>query len=357
MAVNTLAYGFVGLENLMAQRVDDTNIEVVTEAIAQSVDEHNRQVQAVLAELVASTEAYSARFRQAGAGTLQPLDEYGNPMPVREGGFYDIAWPLQGGGTAWGDNRVSRALMTVEEANEFTLNSLNRDADWMKRHILAALLDDTSWSYTDVDKGALTIQPLANGDTVSYIRKNGDSAVDDHYLAQAAAIADATSPFSAIYTELTEHPVNANAIIVAYCATDQLATIKGLAAFDPVQDPDVALGSGSNQLTGSIDRGFGDELVGKVDKVWIVEWSSLPDGYILAVARGSAQEALRMREYPAAELQGLFQEDNSPDGNRMERRFIRYAGFGAYNRVGAVVQQIGNATYQIPTGYETPLAV
>ena len=357
MAANTLAYGFVGLENLFAQRIDDVEIEVIAEAIAQSVGEYNRQVSEVMAELVKPTEAYSARFRQAGAGTLQPLDEYGNPLPVREAGFYDVAWPIQGGGTAWGDNRVTRALMTVEEVNEHVLNSLKRDADWMRRHILAALLDDTSWSYTDPDKGALTIQPLANGDAVTYIRKNGDSSVDDHYSAQAGAIADGANPFPAIWTELTEHPDNANSVIVAYIPSALVAATKALTNFDPVQDPDVELGSGSNRLTGSIDRGFGDEVLGKVDKVWCVEWSALPVEHILAVARGSSKEALRMREYPASELKGLFQEQNSPDGNRLERRFIRYAGFGAFNRIAAMVYQVGNATYEIPTGLETPLAV
>jgi hypothetical protein len=357
MANNTLAYGFVGLENLFAQRVDDVNIEVITDAIAQSVAEHNRQVQGIMSELVKPTEKYSARFRQAGAGTLQPLDEWGNPLPVREDGYYDVAWPIQGGGTAWGDNRVTRALMTVEEANEHTLNSLKRDSDWMKRHILAALLDDTAWTYTDVDKGSLTIQPLANGDTVTYLKRTGDSETDDHYIAQAAAIADGASPFAAIYSDLMEHPSNAGAEVVAYVPTALVSSIQGLTAFNAVQDPDVQLGSGSDLLTGSIDRGFGDELLGKVDKVWIVEWSQLPVEHMLCVARGSSQEALRMREYPAGELKGLFQEQNSPDGNKIERRFLRYAGFGAYNRVAALVYQVGNATYEIPTGYTTPLAV
>jgi hypothetical protein len=40
-----------------------------------------------------------------------------------------------------------------------------------------------------------------------------------------------------------------------------------------------------------------------------------------------------------------------------EYRFIRYAGFGAYNRVGALSFRIGNGAYAIPTGYSTPLAV
>jgi hypothetical protein len=43
----------------------------------------------------------------------------------------------------------------------------------------------------------------------------------------------------------------------------------------------------------------------------------------------------------------------------LEQRFIRYAGFGAYNRVGAMVYfvEAGDTTYDIPSGYTNPLAV
>jgi len=64
-----------------------------------------------------------------------------------------------------------------------------------------------------------------------------------------------------------------------------------------------------------------------------------------------------MREYEATELQGFFTETASPDGNLQEMRMLRMCGFGVSNRVGALVYQVGNGTYQIPTGYSTPLAV
>ena len=97
-------------------------------------------------------------------GTLQPLDEWGNPLPVKDEGYYDVAFPIQRGGTAWGTNRESRAMMTVAEAQRFTLGALRRDADWMRRHFLAALFDNTTWTFQDDFKGAFTVQPLANGD-------------------------------------------------------------------------------------------------------------------------------------------------------------------------------------------------
>ena len=84
----------------------------------------------------------------------------------------------------------------------------------------------------------------------------------------------------------------------------------------------------------------------------------MPDNYIVAVAV-DADPVVAMREYPVASLQGLFRENHSPDGNHAETRFLRYAGFGAQNRIGAAVYQVegGDTTYDIPTGYSTPLPV
>lgn len=348
-------FGFVGYEDLADERVLDGNVQMVNDAIAASVIEHNRQVAAALAEMVERTTEYTSRYKLAGGGTLQPLDEWGNPLPVKDAGYYDVAFPIQGGGTAWGDNRVSRALMTVAEADRLTAGALRRDADWMKRHILSAMFDNTSWSYTDEEKGTLTVQPLANGDSVTYVRTNGALAVDNHYYAQAAAIGDAANPFLGWKTELMEHPENAGPY-VAYIPTNLKSTVMGLANFIDAPDVNIQPAMTAQSLaTNPVDRGFGDEVLGYVDGVWVVEYGLLPDNYGLVVARGAASKPLRMREYGAAALQGLFTENVSPDGNLNEYRFIRYAGFGSYNRVGAMAFRIGNGSYAIPSGYATPL--
>ena len=177
------AFGFIGYEDLADERIVDGRVQLVNTAIAASVEEHNRQVAAALSELVERTTDYTVRYKIGGGGTLQPLDEWGNPLPVKDAGYYDVAFPIQGGGTAWGDNRVSRALMTVGEADRMTLGVLRRDADWMRRHFLAALFDNTTWSFADEEKGTLTVQPLANGDAVTYARNNGTFATDTHYYA------------------------------------------------------------------------------------------------------------------------------------------------------------------------------
>lgn len=354
---NLSSYGFLSYADIAADRVAAGNVALVDAALRASVEEHNRVVTAALAELVQRVTTPISRYKIGGGGTLQPLDEWGNPVTVKDAGYYDVAFPIQGGGTAWGDNRVSRALMTIEDADRYTFAALKRDADWMKRHILAAMLDNTSFTYADPEHGTLTVVPLANGDAALYPRKNGSAAADTHYYAQAAAIADVTNPYPTLHTEIAEHVESAGPY-VAYIPTALVATTQALATFHDVADPNVRLGDGLTQLVGSIDRGMGDKVLGYVDPgIWIVEMEMLPATHGLVVARGASTPPVGMREYPAPELQGLFSENHSPDGNLNEYRMIRYAGFGGLNRTAAVAFQIGNGTYQIPTGYTTPLAV
>lgn len=355
---NAIAYGFIGKDHLMDERVTLDNVREVRSAIADSVAFHNEQVERIMSEMVEVTTEHQVRFRYGNGGTLQPVDEYGNPLPVREKTrAYDVGFPIQGGATAWGDNRVSRALMTGQEVNDNTLGALRRDADWLKRHALAAMFDNEEWTFPDEEFGDLTIKPLANGDATEYRRKNNVVDTDNHYLAQANAIDDTNNPFPAIRAELNEHPENTGATIVAYIPSNLRGAVEGLTNFYEIGDPNIRLGQGTAALDGNVAPGMGDEFIGYVDGVWIIEWQLLPDNYIVAVARGAEEKPLRMRQYPVSDLQGLFTEEHSPDGNLQEHRFIRFAGFGAYNRVGALVYRIGNAAYAVPAEYDAPLKV
>lgn len=357
MANNTLAYGFLGLKDQLADRVNTVGVQTVDTAIQESIAEFQREQDSILSVFVQRVTFWSKKYKLQGSGTLQPLDEWGNPMPVLPSGSYEVALPIQGGGTAWGDNRVTRAMMTVDDANRFTWQTMAQDMDWVVRHILSAIFTNTTWTYSDKDDdiGDLTIQPLANNDSVVYTRKGGQSSTDNHYLAQANTISDADNPFPTIKTELMEHPSNSGDV-VAQVPTNLVSDIKGLANFIPANDPRITSGIAVDTLNATIDVGPGDTLIGYVDGVWIVEWTRLPDNYIIAYSTGS-DPVVGMREYPAAELQGLFPEFQDVDGNRHLNKFIRYAGFGILNRVGALVYRIGNGSYAVPSGYTAPLAV
>lgn len=352
MADNVL-FGFVGLEHLFAERVTEVDVRVINTALAQSLDEHNRITNGLLSAMVDRTTERTRRFTLPGTGELQPLDEWGNPLPTRPAGYYTVGFPIQGGGDAHGDNRVTRALMTVQELNRHVIDIQERDARWLRRHALAALLDNASWTFAD-PAGDVTVQPLANGDTVTYNVVGGSFATDDHYLAGTAVTAD---KMATIRRELTEHLSNAGGgPIIAYANGNFVDELAALDEFVEVGDPDINEGANSDVLVGQLERGFGDEVVGKIARVWLVEWSALPDDYLVAHQVG--RTPLAMREYPSAALQGLFRESHSPNGNLNEERYIRYAGFGVQDRTAAVVWYKGdNTTYAVPAAFNAPLAV
>lgn len=354
---NKIAYGFVGLKDVFGQRVNQIGVETLRTAIAQSASAYNEEIGAILSTWAQVSTTSKERVVLSGSGTLQSLDQWGNPLPIKPSGYYDAGYPIQGGGTAWGTNRISAALLTVEEANRFTTDAFIRDQTWLRAHMLGAILDNTSWNYEDPQLGTLTVMPLANGDTVVYdLVGAGVGATHQHYLAQAAAISDAANPFPTIYQHLLHHPSNSEPFVV-YVPTNLLDAIEGLADFTPQPDPDVIAALTQSRLSNTgtdAIKGPGNQIMGKANRCWIVNWRSLPDNYMVAVSLGAAP-FLRQREYDAPGLTGLFPEFNSPDGNVVENRFLRYCGFGVRDRVAALVYQIGNATYQIPTGYSTPL--
>lgn len=359
------AYGFHSLRDVMASKITVAGVERVRDAVQVTTAEHTRQLNEMMAGVVQRTTKAKARFDLPTGGTLQPLDEYGNPKPVQTGDYYELGFPIQGGGTAYGTNRVSRAKMTVQQLNDLTLDVQRKDADWIMRHMLAAVLCNTNWTFTDISPeiGNVTVKPLANsgtGDTDKYAFAGGTVATDDHYLAQAAAIADGANPFGNIYKKLNEHPDNIGEYAV-YVPTNLADAVGALTELVEKPDRNVVLGANSDTLTndGSRHLRFGQRVIGylKSSQMWAIEWKRLPSNYMLAVAPDGPTPPLRMREHEESELQGLFPEFASPDGNLELQKFIRMAGFGVFNRTGAVVQYIGGGAYVIPSGYTTPLAV
>jgi hypothetical protein len=346
----------MNLRHLFTERIADRLIPQVSAAIEASVAEHNRQMDAMLGLFAERTTAYSLRYAQIGANRLQPLDEHGRARPVLPAGYYDLAFPIRDAGTAWGATFKAKELMTVGDANRLTAMMTNGDVVWMRDQILSALFSNATHTFVDPAYGSLTVQTLANGDAVTYQRSGSLSfSADTHQYGQAAAIADLTDPYPSIVTELTEHPENSGDVIVLI-ASDLVATTKALTGFHMATDPNIQLGTGSDRLVGSFGTAIPGQLIGYHDAgAWIAEWSSLPSSYFIATMTGG-RRPLAMREYPAASLQGFVQvPDARNDHPFYEQQYVRYAGFGALNRVGAVVGEIADATYDVPTGYAAPI--
>lgn len=358
---NAIAYGFHGLKDVFTSGAFDNNAIVpkVRDALIQSAEEHSRQMNALLDTMVSRIVFPKQRVQLGAGGTLQPIDEWGNPLPTRGGAYYETGFPIQGGGDAIGTNRVSRVKMTIQDMNDRILDIQTKDSDWIMRHCLAAMFDNVSWTFTDADPavGSLTVKPLANGDTDLYSFSGLNPTTDNHYLFQAAAIADLTNPFPALRTELDEHSDNAEPY-VAYVPTALVGAITALEEFIRLSDPNVSTANVSTlNSDGAGVLRMGTSVLGYLEtsRLWIVEWKRLPATHILGVSLGARTPAVAMREYPEPALRGLFNEFHSSDGNLQVERFLRYAGFGALNRTAAAALHVGAGAYAIPTGYNAPL--
>lgn len=354
---NQILYGFENLTSVFSERITGNLIPQVNTAIQATLAEHNRQMQAAMSLFATPTTEYKVRYKTPVAGRLQPLDENGRALPVRTSGYYDIAFPLQRGGIAYGANYEGMLKMTVEDANNRMATLMIADQRWMRDHMLAALYTSASWTYTDEEHGALTVKGLASGDTDTYLIQTGadTGATDTHILGQANSIADgADDPFGTIYDELTEHPENSGDVI-ALIPTNLKASVEALADFYPVGDPNIRRGANTAELVGSLGTSIPGKLFGYHDSgVWLVEWKSLPSSYIIATMTGG-DRPLAMRQDVLPELQGFNRVADRNDHPFYETQYMRKAGFGAQNRVGAMVMRIGNGTYATPTNYSSPM--
>lgn len=353
---NQVAYGFVNLHDVFSQRVTEVGVGEVTAAIDQSLEEHNRQIDAFMNLFVQRTTDFKTRYRTASALRLQPLDEQGRALPVTTQGYYDAAWPIHMAGLAHGRTWLAAQKLTVGEVNRDLIAMQTADIRWVRDHILAALFLDDGWTFNDDEHGALTIEGLANGDSTTYQIMTGadQGATDNHLLAQASAIDNSNNPFDEIKAELLEHPENGGEVI-AFVPTNLKASVEALSTFYPISDPNIRQGSATAELVGTLGASLPGELFGYEDsKVWLCEWRSLPDSYIIAVPT-SGPRPIAMREDELPSLRGFQRVAERNDHPFYESQFMRRAGFGSWNRVGAVVQRIGNGTYAVPTNYTSPM--
>jgi hypothetical protein len=353
---NQVLYGFMNLKDAFNSRVEDVGIGLVNAAIDETLAEHTRQLTNLMSLFVDPTQEYKLRYKTPGAASLQPLDENGRARPVKVAGYYDIAFPLQMAGIAWGQTYYASKKMRVEDANATMTTLITADKRWMRDRIMAALFTNVNWTFADPEHGDLTVKPLANSDTDTYLIQAGTDAgtTDTHFLAQAGAIADASDPFPTIYTELTEHPENSGDVVV-FVPTSNKAAVEALSAFYPMGDSNLRMGAAATVVSGTLNVAMPGTLFGYHEAgVWLAEWKGLPANYLVGTMT-SGPRPLAMREEPEPVLRGFNRVAERNDHPFFESQYLRIAGFGTQNRVGAVIQRVGNGAYAIPTNYTAPL--
>jgi hypothetical protein len=337
--------------------------EALLDAQEVTLAAHNVEVNRVVGLFAERLTTPQRSVRTGVVNRLQPLDENGRPQPVKGRGNYFVGFPLWKAGTAEGFNFWTEQRMTVKDFADSLATMLTGDITWVRDQILSVLFyAGAGLSYTDdALNDSFTVYGLANGDSTVYPKKTGAAATDSHLSFQSAAIDDSHNPFPAIYADLAEHPVN-NGRVVSFVPTNQIAAVEALSAFAPVNAAlvNVVPAASAEQTNPLFAPGLNLPLTatmrysGAIGSNYIVEWQSLPDDYIVSVAVDSQVKPLGMREYPDAALQGFFNQ-----GEPMSRfpyrqnNFLRAAGFGALNRVGAHVLKIAGS-YAAPSAFGFP---
>jgi hypothetical protein len=353
-------FGQLGLNDTEYVFAATEGQEVIYTLIQQHLDRVNADVMAAMEVFVSmTTENHKERYKLPGGGYLQSLGQnpQGRADAVKTYGGYDVAYPLEEWGAQVSGTRVSMAYMTTNDLERHIKGVVERDIRTVRRELLQALFINTADTFVDIKWGSLSIQPLANGDTVVYppVVGSGTEATEDHYLESgylAAAISETNNPYVTIRDDLVHHynGTTTNNEVAVFINSAQLAVTEELNDYTPVTNINVIPGTQTATLTG-MPVGHPGTLVGSTDGCWVIVWDWVPASYMIGVYLDD-DAPLKMRQDPAAVGLGsglqLVSEDQlyPVTASHWSHRF----GFGCGNRLNGVCMELGNGgTYTAPT--------
>src|SRR3990172_263924 len=158
---------------------------VLFEAATDYVARANAELAALQSLFVARTTSdFKLRYKLSGGGYLQERANEGRYGAVKALGSWDVAFPLKDYGAMIASNDVAMAYMTVAELDNHISTVVVQNVNTVRHQVLRRLFKSTTDTFVDDVHGSLTIQPLANGDTVTFPPVIGSAAesTDNHYL-------------------------------------------------------------------------------------------------------------------------------------------------------------------------------
>ncbi len=328
-------------------------------------------VQAYLAKVNAEMESSSSvfverttsdhknRYYLPGGGTLQKVGTDGRPGSVKGTGSWDVAFPLEEFSAQLSGGQVAMAYMTTAELDRHVQTIALQNVNTVRFEMLKRLFNKDQTSYSDPMWGTLLVEPIANGDTVTYpaVLGSADGATENHFLGSAYAassISDTNNPFVTIRDELEEHfGNNGEGNIAVFINTAQAAKTEALTDYDPISDRFIQVGANTD-VPANAPANLPGRVIGRTNGVWVVDWKYIPANYALGIDL-DAPKPLIKRVDPADTglpegLQLVAKEAQYP----FEASFWRHRfGFGAGNRLNGVVMDMSNtdSDYDIPSAY------
>lgn len=334
--------------------------QVIFDAVQDYLARVNAEIAAGMSVFVERTTSdHKLRYKLPGSGTLQRVGDDGRYGAVKGYGQWDVAFSLEDFGAQLSQGQVAMAYMTVAELDRHVQTVAVQNVNTVRHEMLKRIFNNVQTSFVDPLWGTLAIEPLANGDTVTYppVLGSASEATENHYLESgyaASSISDTNNPYVTIKDELEEHfgQQTGNSNVAVFINTAQVAKTEALTDFDPVNDRFVLPGANTDQPTG-LPAGLPGRILGRTNGTWVVEYKWIPSGYMLGIHLDAPKPLIR-RIDPADTglgdgLQIVAKDMDFP----FENTFWRHRfGVGAGNRLNGVVMELGTGgTYTIPAAY------
>lgn len=354
-------YGALGLPDTDYSFVNTLGQGIVYDATLAVLGDHNADLAASEAVFVEGTTwDHSLRYKLPMEGMLQRKGSASHAAMVKPNAGWDVGFPMEEFGAAVGWDRVAMAYMSIAQYNLAIEGIKRKDRNTRRMEMLHAIFSNAARTFKDENWPDVTVQPLANGDAVTYPAVIGSytEATANNYLTSgyaAGAISDVNNPIPTIVNQLEQYfgtPTGGSNIAV-FINNAQTNLISGLANFDPVPNRFVEYGANMSLVSeGKYPAGLPGRVLGETDAALIVEWRWMPAGYLYATHMGAPAPLRRRIDPPATNLgdglQMVVQDLDEPiKTSEWSHRF----GYGVANRLNGAVMQLTAGSYSVPAPY------
>lgn len=354
-------YGLLGLNDGQRVMLSSIGQSAVYGAVQQYLAAYNAEIQTAMNIFVdENTSDYKRRYVLPGGGMLQRRGGQTQSAAVKASCAWDVAFPLEEYGAQVAATLVDYAYMSSQDLARHLDSVRIQDLNTVRFAMLQALLNSSARTWTDPLWGSLTIQPLANGDSVTYppVLGSQSEATENHYIGSnyaASSISDSNDPIVTIVDELQEHfgaPTGGGNIAV-FVNNAQRAKLAALTEF--IDLPDNFVRVGANTATPeTVPANLPGRIIGRHNAgAWVVEWRQMPAAYMLGLDL-DAPAPLVVREDPADTglPRGLTLVSDNSVYPFTQSHYSHRFGVGVGNRLnGVAVQLVASTSYSTPSGF------
>jgi hypothetical protein len=356
-------FGLLNLSDTDRSFVSTIGQSVVYDAVQEQMRMHNEEIRRVTQAFISGmTEDFKWRYKLPGNKMLPKVGDAALLESIKAYGEWDVAFPLEGHGAQLAGSRVELAYMSVQELDMHLNAIMEANIRRIRWEILHRLLDNVATTWTDPIHGSLTVQPLANGDSVTYppVAGSATEATEDHYLASeytSGNISEDNNPLITMKNDLMQHfggSVQGGSNVAVFGGQTDMDNIEsGLStSFKALSDRFIQEGMDTAQpVNVPVVPGI---IRGRANGVWCVEWRWMPDDYLLAVSLD--EDAPLVQRVDPADTglpRGLALVATQEYAPLQGAHYVNRFGVGAGNRLNGVVMYLDSgSSYSIPSDYD-----